>query len=78
MHKTDMFNWMAKQAFSCRWESQPATDYIAKKMAFYLQCQSRPVRKRSRSTFIAPSINHFNPEKHIAYYNDDVMASTGL
>lgn len=78
MHKVDMFNWMGKQCFSCRWTSQPVRDYIAKKWAFYMQCQCRPVRKRIRNTLIAPSINHFDPDKHIAYYNDDIMAGTGL
>lgn len=73
----DMFVWYGQQYFSSRWNSKAAQDYLSKKWAGLLKSK-RPVKRSSCNPNIAASVNHYDPEKHTAFYNDELAASVGL
>ena len=73
----DMFAWYGQQYFSGRWKSKAAQDYLFKKW-FGLLKSNRPVKRSSCNPNIAASVNHYDPEKHTVFYNDELAASVGL
>lgn len=73
----DMFAWYGQQYFSGRWKSKAAQDYLFKKW-FGLLKPNRPVKRSSCNPNIAASVNHYDPEKHAVFYNDELAASVGL
>lgn len=73
----DMFAWYGQQYFSGRWNSKAAQDYLSKKWSGLLKAK-RSVKRTSCNPNIAASVNHYDPEKHTAFYNDELAASVGL
>ncbi len=73
----DMFAWYGQQYFNGRWKSKAAQDYLFKKW-FGLLKPNRPVKRSSCNSNIAASVNHYDPDKHTAFYNDELAASVGL
>lgn len=73
----DMFAWYGQQYFSGRWNSKAAQDYLFKKWVGLLNC-NRPIKRSSCNPNIAASVNHYDPDKHTAFYNDELAASVGL
>lgn len=85
---TDWFKWYGRQYFHGKWKSQAARDYIIRKWVAEMKSnwnrleslrkQSGAYPRKIPTGNIAMSINHFDPDKHTAYYNDDVAAGVGL
>lgn len=74
----DMFAWYGQHYFSGRWKSKTAQDYLIKKWVCSLKATARPVKRSSCNPNIAASVNHYDPDKHTAFYNDELAASVGL
>lgn len=75
----DMVAWFGRQLFSGRWKSKAAQDYLIKKWVSSLKAKARPVKRyTSFNPNIAASVNHYDPYKHTAFYNDELAASVGL